>query len=380
MIDLNKSVNALAVKEQELRQELSADQEARFQLESRLVKLQSQPAETAPESHVVPETVKAGGTEVKNPASGENIRRYAKAILRAYSAHDNGTEDDLEKDQLLQATFMEMLAEMTRLMAKHNLVMDTRRSMGDEIFNAYGVPEIRQWYGRLGAAMLEDLGLPLTEAQITAVDRAMLAASERYKSIDNPEFTRMEKSIVLSRFQAEQSAEFARIFTDEQNQKLPKEVADALVGRSEHSSGLYPRIDANNKTISDCAGAVLQQWSREMRLDDTEKQGVKYLAEMYVSEQAALKYSCESEYSKEFMDFYLERYDRSVRDNTNTWWSARNKFFENPANRAKQEALNLRFAELQVKYQRQLINALPAKAERIKNQYPTVTIFSYLGS
>jgi len=242
------------------------------------------------------------------------------------------------------------------------------------------VPEIRQWYCRLGAAMLEELGVPLTESQMTAVDSAMLAASERYKSIDNPDFTRLEKSIVLSRFQAEQGAEFARIFTDEQNQKLPKEVADALVGRSEYGSGLSPRIDVDNKTISDCAGAVLQQWVLDIRLDDTEKQGVKYLAEMYVTEQSALKYSCESEYGKEFMDFYLERYDRSVKDNADAWWTARNKFFEDPANRSKQEALNQRFAELEVKYQKQLISAVPAKAERIKNQYPTATVFSYLGS
>ena len=285
----------------------------------------------------------------------------------------------MEKDQMLQATFMEMMAEMTRLMGRHNLVLDTRRSMGDEIFKAYGVPEIRQWYCQLGAAMLEELGLPLTELQMNAVDNAMLSASERYKNIDNPDFTRLERNVALSRFQSEQSIEFSRIFTEEQNQKLPDEVVDTMVGISGRSSGIYIRIDATNKTVSDCSGAVLQQWGREIRLDDAEKQSVKYLADMFVNEQIGLKFSCQSECGAEFMDFYLERYDRSVKDNDNTWWTARNKFFENPANRAKRDALNLRFAELQIKYQKQLMIALPAKAERIKNQLTIVTIFSYLG-
>jgi len=361
----------LTVREQELQKRLSESENARNQLQAQAVALQRQLAEIK-ENGALQADAKEGELKDKSSQAKENMRRYARAILAM-----DGKDETLMNDQALQTAYQELMADIMKLMAKYNINFNTWGSGVDELYKTYAIPEIRQWFGGLGAAIFEELGAPLTEAQLKSVDETMLRTAEEGKKLDDPSFSRLEKAVMFQRFKTKQGDEFRDIFTDEQEKKFPEEVATAMIGVNRDS--ILPRSDASGKTRDECSNIIIQKWGNELKLNDTEKQGVKYMSDMYVNEYGVLKASAEAEYGKEFMDYNLERYDRADKDKYREWRKSRWQYFNNPENKRKQEAVNLRFAELQLKYQKQLQGTFPDKQALIKEQGPQITHFPYLG-
>ncbi len=355
--------------EQELQKRLSEGDEARNQLQSQIVSLQRQLAEIK-EQGQTQTAAQEDALKDKATQSKENMRRYARAILAM-----EGNSDALEKDPTLQTAFQEMMADIMKLMAKHNINFDMFG--GDaSLYKTYAVPEIRQWFGELGAAMFEELGVPLSETQLKAVEETMLRTVEEGKNLDDASLSRLEKAIMFQKFKTKQSDEFRDIFTDEQEKRIPQDMATVMIGMNRDS--ITFRSDVAGKTRDECADIVSQKWGSELKLNDTEKPGAKYMADMYVNEYATIKTGAESEYGKEFMDYYLDRYDRTDKDASGEWRRSKLGYFDNPENKRKQETLNLRFAELQLKYQKQLLATFPDKQEQIKAQRPQLTCFPYL--
>ncbi|MBI5777879.1 MAG: hypothetical protein HZA49_00285 [Planctomycetes bacterium] len=365
----------LTAREQELQNRLSEGENIRAQLQAQVVSLQRQLAELKAQLPVsgTPNAAPTNTEADQKNTAKENMRRYAKAIL-AMDAAEN--DDKIRNDQALQTTFQELMADIMKLMAKHNLNFNMwGRSEG--LYKAYAFPEIRQWFCELGAAMFEESGVPLTEAQLKAVDESMLRTAEEGKKLDDSSLSQLERVILYQKFRSERSKEFAALFTDEQNRKLPNITTEMIDGNS-YGVHLNSRIDAKSKTHEECSAFVMQRWGNELKLNDTEKLGVKYLSDMYANEYSALKAGTEAECGKEFMDYYLQRYDRADRDAQRNWWKLRSDYFKTPENKQRQESIDLRFAELQLKYQKQLQSVLPDKQEQIKNQNPQINHFPYL--
>ncbi|MEW6027420.1 MAG: hypothetical protein AB1599_09030 [Planctomycetota bacterium] len=363
--------DASAIREQEFQKRLSERDDAINQLREQVALLQRQLAEMK-ENREAHSASKESEPKDKSSQSKENMRRYAKAILAMY-----GKDDALRNDPALQNTFQELTADMMKLMARHNINFNMWGG-DEELYKGYAVPEIRQWFCELGAAMFEELGQPLTEAQLKAVDEAMAQTAEEGKKLDEPTLSRLEKAILFQKFKSERSRIFAGIFTDEQNQKLP-DIASNMIGGNPYRSEISSRIDDKSRSREECSNAVMQRWANELKLNEGEKQNIRYFSDMYVNEYAALKAGVEAEYGREFVDYYLQRYDRSNKELQQNWWRQRYEYFKTPENKSRQESANLRFAELQLKYQKQLQDALPDRQEQIKTQRPQITHFPYLG-
>ncbi|MBI5778785.1 MAG: hypothetical protein HZA49_04960 [Planctomycetes bacterium] len=371
---MREMVSALTSREKELQSKLSDSEKTKIQLQAQISNLKKQLSgieEQISVSQTTGSAIKDTESDKHTSFNKENMRLYARAIMAL-----EGDGEPLRKDPTLQTAFQELMADIMKMMAKYNIDFDMWGTGDEVLYKAYAIPEIRQWFSELGAATFEEAGVPLTKAQLKAVDEAMLRRAEEGKKLNDPSVTNMEKAVMFQRFMAKQDKEFRDIFTDEQERKLPGDVATTLIGLNRVNT--LPNVDASVKTKDECSNIFIQKWGNELKLNDSEKQYVKYVSDMYVNEYVVLKASAEAEYGKEFMDYNLERYDRADKYKYMDWYVSRWRYFDNPENKRRQDAVNLRFAELQLKYQKQLQSIFPDKLELIKEQRPQITHFPYL--
>ncbi|MDI6788942.1 MAG: hypothetical protein QME51_11275 [Planctomycetota bacterium] len=339
----------------------------REQLQTQIAELEKQLSDVKRTIAVTAETTrKDTKPEKKTSFNKERMHHFAKAVLKAYQTCEKEGEFNFNDDPTTQATFMELAAEMMRLMTKYNLKLNMQ-GPDDEFYKAYAIPEVRQWFLELGSAVLEELELPLTTAQFKAMDETMRLIAEDGKKLEDPNYSSLEKSVMLQKLRIEYNQKFASIFTDEQNKKLLFHITAPLTGSDPHTPNIDLRILSAEKSQKECGSALVRRWQREFALNESEKQNIAYISDMYISEYSIIKNSAEAEYDKEFMDYYMSRR-----------YEKQQEYFSIAENHRKRELLNLRFAELQLKYQQQLQNLLPDKQEQIKNQKPAIYLFPYL--
>lgn len=375
--ELSALKKTLSVRAEEHKDVLAArDHEVKLLL-SDLAKLHCQL--TALKAQAPNSPVQPGPTaEEKKPVQpkvpvSDKMRRYAAGILKVYG--QGGDHNAYQKDQALQAVFMEFMAELLQFSAKYNIKIDMFGGEGADICKAYAIPEMRQWFGQVGAALFEEMGFPLDTTQLAAIDKLMARTGEETRKIDDLPLTELEKAIMLQQFNIKQCDEFIRALTPEQNSKLSYDIAlIAMTGNDTCESLFSKQLISTAKSREQCAGDLVNRWASYYRLDNAKTQSVKYLADTFVSEYAAAKTQAEAEYGKEFMDYYLVRWSGDWQK----WSDNKKQYFKSAENRRKKDVLDLRFAELELKYRNSLQSALPEESEEIKERGPELHQFPYL--
>lgn len=366
-------------------QRLVAAEEKNIDLAERLAQAQRERTSGKAETPAVaPQPPPSAPTPV---AKGEfDVRKLAKSLVKMIKMQKEMKDHDwknLSPEQ--QREMMAVNAEMMTFMAKARFNMQNPYEM-------FANAESRQMVVDFATALLEEVGVAGDRGKIDAL---LTKLGEGSKIQEDASLSDLERVVEGMRLKVRLAPEVENLFSAQDREIIRRELTeDALNGLMNLGGGMVRGVGSSSTGATDKRSAtesIVDEWSQELHLGDSEKQIVVPVADRYMTEYILLKTTLEAEAGKEFADLYFERArgrNPMVLDGKSTeeiakereeamvLWEKRQEMRRQPEFRAKEAAANLKFWELQLKYQNELKGTLGAeKAELLNKMRPTLRHF-----
>jgi hypothetical protein len=150
--------------------------------------------------------------------------------------------------------------------------------------------------------------------------------------------------------------------------------------------GNFTRTESNPAdNVKAAADNVTNKWASELKLNESEKLNASVLAERYITEYVQLKKESEGSYGNEFMNAYLmpthleSRKEEDIRKWKEQQAQIEKYIAANPDYESKMTDVNLKFLELQLKYQKEMKYIISFDKENlIREQQPVLLHFPQL--
>lgn len=278
------------------------------------------------------------------------------------------SDDDRKKYLELHDAFM-------KLMLKYNINFMKAQSIIESENGRKFITEFMETF-------FDELAVPLDSAQISKVEQMLQDMGIDSKKTDDPTLSNLEKTVL--RWKLSEKFNVENILSQIQLEKLneftngrPLTETILVTGTKKGSTSF------GGSDLRSAAESLANSWKSDLKLSDQENELAKRYAELYVSEYLKMKRIIASEMGDEFK---LAYWGRSTPFPPNTSPDVIKKYEEDiqkikksPDYAKKQSKVDLMHLELQLKYQKELVNVLgPFKADTIKNSDPSIYMFTGL--
>ncbi|MFH1232077.1 MAG: hypothetical protein V1709_11350 [Planctomycetota bacterium] len=277
------------------------------------------------------------------------------------------------------------MGEMMKIMSELGPEMEAMMKNDDNILL---LPETRQFAVNLLAGMLEELGKPLSQEQMTQYESALTRLAEFDKKITQGAQNSTEEIIArLQNIEAINSiTKELSIFTEEQKKALAEISGDDNIGMDmgipldDFASQITTVWSFSNENIKDQSEAskyILDDWLGHTKASAEQKDNLKPIAEQYVKDYTDLKKRMETTYDKNIMDYYLGKNKPTDTAKQGEYYIEREKLFQTNSDYGKAKtSLDIEFLKLCNNYYKQVATTVGSeKGAKILNREPQIVHF-----